>query len=264
MNTRRSIVDRLIQFAKPRLVSSFAPPPTQIAPNLWSLDRRLRMPGGLSLPTRTIVMRLRSEALLVVSPPPVEIGGLDGLDALGAVAEVLVPNSFHYLNAPGFLARYPQATLWVVPGLHQRVSGLPCGQELSDLTPPSWQGEIEHLVLGPVRGVSEAALFHRPSATLILTDLAFHMLQFEHRLERIVWRLSGVPAGFGPSRTARLLLLGDRAAACAFLERVLAWPFERVLVAHGEPLEMNAVNVFRRAFASYLTRPGGASQPPAR
>src|SRR5262245_29936790 len=198
MNTRRSIVDRLIQLVRPRLVSSFAPPPTQIAPDLWSLERRLRMPGGPSLPARTTVMRLRSEALLVVSPPPVEVGGLEGLDALGSVEEVLVPNSFHYLNTPGFLARYPHATLRVVPGLHERVPGLPRGQELSEPAPPSWRGVIEHLVLGPVRGVSAAALFHRPSATLILTDLAFHMLQFEHRLERAVWRLNGVPPGFGP------------------------------------------------------------------
>jgi hypothetical protein len=251
-------LDRLVQLVRPRLVSSFAPPPTQIAPDLWSLERRLRMPGGPGLPTRTIVICLRSEALLVVSPPPVEAGGLECLDALGFVAEVLVPNSFHYLNTPGFLARYPHATLQVVPGLHERIPGLPRGQELLEPAPPSWCGVIEHLVLGPVRGVSEVVLFHRPSATLILTDLAFHMLQFEHRLDRAVWRLTGVPTGFGPSRTARLFLLCDRAAAAAFLERVLAWPFQRVLVAHGEPLEVNAVAVFRRAFAPYLARPDTA------
>src|SRR5262249_43521280 len=228
------------------------------APDLWSLERRLRMPGGPGLPTRTTVIRLHSEALLIVSPPPVEAGGLECLEALGSVEEVLVPNSFHYLNAPGFLARYPHATLRVVPGLHERVPGLPRGQELPESALPSWRGVIEHLVLGPVRGVSEAVLFHRPSATLILTDLAFHMLQFEHRLERVVWRLTGVPAGFGPSRTSRLFLLGDRAVAAAFLERVLAWPFQRVLVAHGEPLEANAIAVFRQAFAPYLARPDTA------
>jgi hypothetical protein len=255
MNARRSILDRLIQLVRPRPVSSFAPSLTQIAPNLWSLEHRLRMPGGLSLPTRTTVIRLRSETLLVVSPPPVEAGGLEGLDALGAVEEVLIPNSFHYLNMPGFLARYPNATLRVAPGLCERIPGLPRGQELPELPPSSWRGVIEHLVLGPIRGVSEVALFHRPSATLILTDLAFHMLTFKNRLERAVWRLTGVPTGFGPSRTARLFLLGDRVVAAAFLERVLTWPFQCVLVAHGEPLEANAVNVFRRAFAPYLARP---------
>jgi|RhiMethySRZTD1v2_1073278.scaffolds.fasta_scaffold352663_2 uncharacterized protein DUF4336 len=263
MNARRSVWDRLIQLVRPRLVSGFAPPPIQIAPELWSLERRLRMPGGPSLPTRTTVIRLRSEALLIVSPPPVEAGGLECLDALGSVEEVLVPNSFHYLNTPGFLVRYPHAALRVVPGLHERVPGFPNGQELPELAPPSWHDEIEHLILGPVRGVSEAVLFHRPSATLILTDLAFHMLQFENRLEQTVWRLNGVPPGFGPSRTSRLFLLSDRAAAGTFLDRVLTWPFQRVLVAHGEPLETNATDVFRRAFARYLTQPETAHRTAA-
>ncbi len=253
MSATRSLMDRLMQQVTPRLVPSFAPPPIQIAPNLWSIDRRLRMPGGPSLPTRTTVIRLPSDALLVVSPLPVEAGGLHGLDALGSVAEVLVPNSFHYLHTAGFLARYPQATLRVVPGLHERVAGVPRGEALSEFTPSSWCGVIEHAVLGPVRGVAEVALFHRSSATLILTDLAFHMRQFENRLERLAWRLSGVPAEFGPSRTARLLLLSDRIASAVFLKRVLTWPFHRVVVAHGDPLEANAMDMFRRAFATYLT-----------
>lgn len=36
-----------------------------------------------------------------------------------------------------------------------------------------WIGVVEHLILGPVRGASEVALFYHPSVTLILTDLAF-------------------------------------------------------------------------------------------
>jgi hypothetical protein len=36
---------------------------------------------------------------------------------------------------------------------------------------------------------------------------------------------------------------------------VLAWPFERVIAAHGEPLEENAFDVLRQAFARYLRVP---------
>jgi hypothetical protein len=130
---------------------------------------------------------------------------------------------------------------------------LPYDQELSEEAPSSWRGVVEHLTLGPVRGATEVALFHRPSATLILTDLAFHMIQFERRFDRVAWRLNGVPPRFGPSRTSRLFLLRDRVAASVFLKRILDWPFQRVLVAHGEPLEANAAAVFRQAFAAYLS-----------
>ena len=86
----------------------------------------------------------------------------------------------------------------------------------------------------------------------MLMDVAFNMVQFESAFERLAWRLSGVPASFGPSRTASTFLLNDRTVAAEFLGRVLAWPFQRVLVAHGEPLEQDARDVFRRAFAAYL------------
>jgi hypothetical protein len=248
---RRSRLDRLIQFVRPRLIRDFAPPPTQVAPDLWTIERRLRMPGGPTLPTRSTVVRLPAGGLLVVSPPPVEAGGLAALDALGAVQDVLVPNSFHYLNAADFVARYPGATLRLAPGLHDRIAGLP-GEELTASTPAAWGGAVEHQILGPVRGIAEVAVFHRPSATLMLMDLAFNMVRFESAFERVAWRLSGVPASFGPSRTARTFLLNDRRMAADFLERVLAWPFQRVLVAHGEPLEDLAADVFQHAFAGFL------------
>jgi hypothetical protein len=249
---RRSLADRLLPHIRPTRVTDFAPPPEQVDARLWVMDRRLRMPGGPILPSRTTLLVLPSGGLLVVSPPAVEVGGLEALDSLGRVQHVVVPNSFHYLNARQFLARYPGAVFWASPGLFSRVSGLPPGNELTESAPAAWSGVVELAILGPTRGVSEVALFHRESATLILTDLAFHMVRIARRFDRVLWRLSGVPSEFGPSRTSRTFLLRDRALAATFLERLLAWPFRRVLVAHGESLEVDAAAVFRRAFADYL------------
>jgi hypothetical protein len=238
-------------YVRPTLVRGFAPPPVAIAPDLWTLERRLRMPGGPILSSRTSIIRLPSGGLLVVSPPPAELGGLEALDALGAVEEVLVPNSFHYLYAVDFLARCPGAVLRLAPAVRQRVAGVP-GEELGADAPAAWRPAIEHLTLGPVRGLSEVAVFHCPSATLVLTDLAFNMVHFDSTVQRLLWRLSGVPVGFGPSRTARTLLLNDRPTTAAFLARVVEWPIGRVIVAHGAPLEADAAATFRRAFAAYL------------
>lgn len=249
---KRSLVDRLIQFVKPTALASFAPPPAEMAPGLWTLERRLGMSWSPSLPTSTTIIRLPSGGLLVVSPPPLKPGGLEAIDSLGTVEEIVVPNSFHYLNAAGFHERYRGATLRVVPGLRERVAAAPRGEELTRPAPPSWGTVVDLQLLGPVRGICEAALLHRPSSTLIVTDLAFHMVRHGSGLERAFWHLNGIPAGFGPSRTARMLLLRDRTATADFLRRILEWPFERVLVSHGEPLETDAVAEFRRAFADYL------------
>jgi len=257
MTRKRSIVERFMPLVSPTPVVTFAPPPRQIDERIWVLDRSFRMPGGPILPTRTTIIALPTDELLVISPPSVDAGGLEEIDALGAIRHVAVPNSFHHLNAPRFLDRYPGARFWAAPGLFSRIRGLPPGNELSDTASDAWSGAIDLAILRPTSEVSEVALFHRPSATLILTDVAFHMVQFASSFERMVWRLSGVPAGFGPSRTARMLLLHDRAQARAFLDRLLSWPFRRILVAHGEMIEENAAEIFRHAFAAYL---GAASR----
>jgi hypothetical protein len=262
MNVRRTLFERLLTPIRPKPVLGFAPPPTPIDDGLWILDRRLRMPGGLVLPTRTTIIQLRSRGLLIVSPPPVEVGGLEGIDHLGAVEETLAPNTFHHLHATAFHARYPDAKFRATPGLFARVGGLPRGEELTERAPASWTGDLVHEILGPVRGNSEVALFHRPSRTLVLTDVAFNMVEFPRRLDRLAWRLIGAPIGFGPSRTARRLLLRDRALASAFLARVLAWPFRRVLVAHGDALDVDAHAVLVKVFASHLSGADRRSSAP--
>ena len=252
MAQRRTLIERLIPYVTPKVVTDFAPAPHALAENVWALDRRLRMTGGPILPSRTTIVRLPSRALLVVSPPPSAAGGLDALDALGPVAHVAVPSSFHHLYARALLARYPRARFWAAPEVFRRVPELPAGTALGESPLDAWEGAVEHAILAPNPEVSEVVLFHRASATLILTDLAFNMVRFARRLDQIAWRLNGVPAAFGPSRTGRMLLLKNRPQAAAFLRRVLEWPFERVVVAHGDAVEMGAREVMRRAFADYL------------
>jgi hypothetical protein len=44
----------------------------------------------------------------------------------------------------------------------------------------------------------------------------------------------------------------DRRAARSALERILAWPIDRVLIAHGEPTTTNGAVFVRNAFAWLL------------
>ena len=257
MPSRRSLVDRLMKLAAPRAVAAFAPRPHQLARGVWVLDRQLRFPGGARLPLRTTIIHLSNGALVVVSPPPlIEPGGAAAIDSIGVVRQVVAPNTFHYVYAAEFMVHYPDASLLVSPGLLERVTELPPAEELGPSPPEVWCGELDLAVLGPVRGVSEVVFFHHPTGTLILTDLAFNMTRFARRFDRIAWRLAGVPDGFGPSRTSRLLLLRDHAEASRCLSRVSEWPIRRILVAHGEVVEHNAKAQFLKAFARYVITPG--------
>lgn len=259
MSSNRSLIDRLMKLASPRPVMGYAPPPREIAPGIWALDRQLRMPGGPLLPLRTTVIRLRDGSLVVISPPPPVGAGDAAVADLGRVRHVVAPNSFHYVYAAAMLARHAGTRLLVAPGLPARVPTLPPAQELGPQPPPEWAGEIEIAILGPVRGLSEAVFFHVASGIVVLADLAFNMTRFARAFDRMAWRWSGVPDGFGPSRTARLLLLRDRAEAGRCLRQIAQWPIRRIVVSHGDAVEDDAKARFERAFAEYLAAP-----PPAR
>ncbi len=84
----------------------------------------------------------------------------------------------------------------------------------------------------------------------MLTDLAFRL--GERGVQRVLWRLSGMPSRFGPSRTTRKLLLCDPDAARPALRVVADWPFEQIAMTHGEPVVRNAQGSFARGFAAYL------------
>ncbi|MEZ4217229.1 MAG: DUF4336 domain-containing protein [Myxococcota bacterium] len=252
MSDRTSLSDRMLKRAVPRPVPGFAPEPVALGDGLFALDRRLRHFGVALLPTRTTIARLADGALVVISPPPLADGATRrAIDALGRVAWIVAPSSFHYLYAGDFARHYPDARLVGAPGLGARAPGLALDAEL--VAPPAaWSGVLDTALLRAPRGVAEVLFFHAPSRALVLTDLAFHVTHYPRALDRLVWRLSGIPRGFGPGRTTRGLLLGDRAAAREALRRALAWPFERIVVAHGEVLEHGARAAFERAFAAWL------------
>ena len=88
--------------------------------------------------------------------------------------------------------------------------------------------------------------------TLILTDLVFNLTNYPSWRDRLFWRMSGVPRALGLSRTERLLLLRDREASSRTLRRAFEWPFERVVMAHGEIVEERARERLGEVYAEWL------------
>ena len=249
MSEKRRPIDRLFRFVAPGVDGSRRPAPLRLADGVWSLERYLRMPGGALLPSRTTLVLIELGGLAVISPPPPDDATYDAIDGVGRVEALIAPNSFHHLYVNDAARRYPAAKVYLAPGLADRVPTLPPATDLSLGTPSD---DLEPLPLGPLRGLSEVFLFHRPSRTLILSDAAFNMVNLQRRFDRLYWRAFGVPNHFGPSRTARIMLLNDRRVASAALRRVLDWPFEQIVVAHGEVVQADARACFERGFAAYL------------
>jgi hypothetical protein len=232
----RGWLERGIGLVQPGWVREHAPAPVALGDGLWSVERRLRLPGGVQLPTRSFVVRAEDGGLAVLSPLPDDAARRD-VAALGPVRWLVAPNSFHYGGLASWAAAFPQARVWLAAGLAARRPELPAGDVLAEGAQPPFAAALAHAVFGPHGGVTEVAFLHRAAATLILTDLCFHVREAPRAQDRLALRALGAWRRFGPSRTARWLLLRDRAAVRDFVERLCRWPFTRIAVAHGEPLE---------------------------
>jgi hypothetical protein len=249
--TRRGWLEQTLALGAPRWDEMLRPGPKEIGEGLYSIERRFFLPGGAALPTRGIAVRLPEDGVAVISPLPDEAARRD-VAALGPVRFVVAPNSFHYGGVASWAAAFPEARLLLAPGLRARRPELPAGDEMHEGAALPFGSVLAHTVLGPIRGVAEVAFLHRPSRTLVLTDACFNVPRATRALDRLRQRLLGVPRGFGPSLTARTILLRDRAQVAAFVERLCAWDFARIVVAHGDVVDAAGAGTLREAFRAYL------------
>jgi hypothetical protein len=208
---------------------------------------------GLTLPfpTRMTLVRLPDGSLWVHSPiaPSEEL--FSRVLRLGPVRILIAPNTLHHWWILDWKARFPEATVYAVPGL--RKSGhrtLPIDHVLGGAAPPAWSEVIAQVIV-PGDLLTEAAFCHLPSRTLIVTDLIenFEPQRVRNRFYRLVLRYSGAadPDGKAPI-DMRFSFLRHRAAVRRAARQMLAWQPERIIVAHGRCYETRGIAELRRAF----------------
>ena len=221
-----------------------------IAENVWIVDSGPIRPGGVPLPVRMTVLRLENGDLLLHSPTGLTEALVAALQALGPVRHLVAPNIAHWTFLKDWQQRFPDAVTWAAPGLRDRgqvqASGLRLDRDLSEQAPPEWSAEIEQGIIQGA-GYVEVYFFHRPSRTLILTDVIQHMHSARlPAVTRAFVLLSGAHAGTTPRYLRTVLRLRHRAATRAF-EAMLKLAPERVIFAHGAWFERDGANRLRRA-----------------
>lgn len=217
------------------------------ADGIWIAAAPLRF-YGVPFGTRMTVVRLADGSLLLHSPiaPVPELR--TELDRLGPVRHVLSPNKLHHLHLGAALAAYPDAKLHVPPGLAAKCPEFASGAPLTDQAPAAWSGVMDQLVVRGSNTMQEVVFFHRKSRTLIVADLCENFGPHSPMPTRIVARVFRM---YGRPRMPPdwQLTFTDHDACRASFERLLAWDFDRVILAHGALLQAGARDVFRRAYA---------------
>jgi hypothetical protein len=219
----------------------------ELAENIWIAERPQRF-YGLEVGTRMTVIRLADRSLLLHSPVALDSDLRSHLDSIGDVRYAVAPNRVHHLYAGDVAKAYPNARLWVAPGLERKRPDLEFAGVLCDEAPAEWKDEVEQILFRGRPYENEVVFLHRQSRTLILCDLAFNFGPRAAAPTRLLMRLLRSYGRFGPSRLDPLLIR-DRRAAQQSLRRILAWDFDRIVVAHGEVLESGGREALREGYS---------------
>lgn len=224
---------------------------TPIAENVLGFEQDLRLPGGMRLPSRTTLVRLADGGVVVHSPLAFDAKTAKAIDDLGEVKAIVAPSCVHYLYLKAAIERWPKARVLGAPGLEKKVPGV-AFEPLPHDGPLRALGDDGELLVRGIDGVpymNEHVFFHAPSRSLVVTDLVFNVRQCPSLMARLFLRF--VSRAYGRTAQSQMWrwLTKDAAAAAESANAVLAWDYERVVVAHGDVIDCDPHAQMRAALA---------------
>ncbi len=211
----------------------------QVAEGIFCAESEMKMPGGVRMNTRMTVVRLANGKLLVHSPIRLDGHLAKAIDDLGEVVCIIAPNRMHHLFFGPCAERYPQARTFGPPGLAEKVPSLRVDEVLTDVAPSIWADEIEQLVVQGAPKMSEVVFFHKPTRTLIVSDLFFNIVHPANFATKVLLTFTGARGKLAKSRVWSMMK-EDNTAFEGAVRKVLSWDFDKLVMAHGDVVEKNA------------------------
>ncbi|MFL6568324.1 MAG: hypothetical protein ACJ8LI_04095, partial [Chthoniobacterales bacterium] len=213
-----------------------------VTENIWTQRYPLPLLGSNFGRTVTII-RLGSGKLVIHSTAPFTATDIQSIRQLGEPGWLLDATLFHDTFAKEGCRGFERAPYLAPPGFRE-VTGVQTRGLCP--APAEWADELQVFPLAGMPKVQEHVFFHRPSRTLIVCDFFFHFgpsaSAWTRFLVRHVMRLRD---GVGMSLFFRLMIR-DRAAFIESVRPILACDFERIVVGHGDIIDVDAQNVFIR------------------
>jgi hypothetical protein len=208
------------------------------AEDLWTVDYELNVAPGLPFPTQMTVVRLSDGTLALISPVPIDDALSAELATLGPVSHLVAPNLLHHLHLPGARKRYAAARLLAPPGLAKKKPDLTF-EPLDTANASVFRASFATEAIAGAPKIAETVLLHRASRTLIVADLVFNIeTPPSWTTSAFLW-LTGTRGRLAESRVWALSCDDARAAQASRL-RILEWDFDRLVVAHGNVIDVGA------------------------
>ena len=199
---------------------------------------------GIDFKRNVTLLRLGDGRLIIHSSAPFTEQDVANIRHFGQPAWMVDATLMHDTFAKDGHYAFPDLP-YLAPEGFAEASGVSVG---SLCPPPSeWAGELDVFKLEGVR-MNEHAFYHRRSGTLIVADLFFSFPKDVQGWPRFFVRhFMRLPGLFGISVLFRRFVIRDKEAFKRSLKALLALDFERLVVAHSEPIEKDAKRVVEQA-----------------
>lgn len=224
---------------------------TPFGDDLWLCDGpNITGAAGFVFPTRMAVIRLPGDGgLWVWSPVALTKDRRAAIDRLGIVSHVVAPSPLHDTFLANWATAYPGAQIHGAPGLTPHIAGTAIHATLGDKSDPAWEDALDQVIFRGNRIATEVVFFHRASATVLVTDLVQHLPQDWYRGWRAVVARLDLMTAPRPSVPRKFrLATTDKKAARAAVRRILNWPIDTLVMAHGAPVKTDGKAVLHQAF----------------
>jgi hypothetical protein len=223
----------------------------QFAQNIWLVEGPNVRDMGFTFTTRMTVVKLSDNSLWIESPVPIPPATIERIVALGPIKYLVAATPRHVWRLAAWHAQFPAAELWAPKPTpvtlkkgHLEFTGI-----LADIAPQAWAEDLEQI---PFRGnplIEEVIFFHRQSRTVIVNDLIQnHPAANGRPLRNALLKLTGVAYPYGGVPLDMKLSFIHRDLGRQSLEKLLAWDFDKLIIAHGVCVEKNAKTFVERAF----------------
>ncbi|MEI6729158.1 MAG: DUF4336 domain-containing protein [bacterium] len=224
------------------------------AENVFIVDGQTVDFYGLPFTTRMTVVKLTGGDLFIHSPIPLKQDLKEELDKLGRVKYLIAPNKIHYWYLDRFQKAYPEAITFAAKGVKDRAKqygkNFMVDYVIEDAKNEFWSNEIDHVIMHGNRFMEEVEFYHKPSKTLILTDIYEnfepHKIGLPFRI--LAWLGGALSPKGGTTRDQQLLYSGHKKELQKSIEKLKSWDTQKIILAHGKCITENAKLDLERVF----------------
>jgi hypothetical protein len=194
--------------------------------------------------TSRVIVRLANGGLWIHSPPELTPDLSEELRVLGDVEALVAANNAHTRFITQWQAAFPDATCFVAEGIPPKLPALKDFQLINDIDPSRWAADFQMATLTAVPLFDETVFLHRPSRTLIVTDLVQHYPTPTSFAQKCIFGPMGWQGICPPPPMRFDFVVHDRKALMAFVDEVASWDFDHIAVTHGRIIENDGKQVF--------------------